>query len=54
MTMRSGESFLAMVRGTFDYVSDKLALPDNPEQVQHQFLLQQWRDIEDMLVERGR
>ena len=36
-----------------EYFSDKLAVHDNPEQIQHQFLLQQWRDIEMMLVERG-
>jgi hypothetical protein len=35
------------------YFSDEIARPDNPEQVQHHFLLQQWRDIEGMLVERG-
>jgi hypothetical protein len=29
------------------------ALPNFPGRVQDQFLLQQWRKIEDMLVERG-
>jgi hypothetical protein len=53
ITMRSGFSFLAMVRGTVKEFSDKVALPDNPDQVQHQFVLQQWRAIEEMLVERG-
>jgi hypothetical protein len=53
ITARSGESFLAKVRCTVECFSDKVALTDNPEQVQHEFLLQQWRDIEDMLVERS-
>jgi hypothetical protein len=46
-------SFLAEVRFILTDISFKVALPDNPEQVQHKFLLQQWRDIEEMLVERG-
>jgi hypothetical protein len=50
---RSGESFLVKVRRTIKYFSDRIALLDNPEMVQHQLLLQQWRDIEEMLVERG-
>jgi hypothetical protein len=53
MTTRSGFSFLAMVRFTVQETSDKIAHPDNPDQVQHQFLLQQWRTIEEMLVQRG-
>jgi hypothetical protein len=50
---RSGESFLAKLRKAVNLFSRLAADPDNPEQVQHQFLLQQWRDIEEMLVERG-
>jgi ankyrin repeat protein len=53
ITTRSGESFLARVRIAVKYFSNKIARPDNPEQVQHQFLLQQWTEIEEMLVERG-
>jgi hypothetical protein len=53
ITLRSGESFPTRVRHSIKYFSDFIALPDNPEQLQHQFLLQQWREIEDMLVERG-
>jgi hypothetical protein len=53
ITKRSGFSFLAMVRGTVEEFSDKVALPDNPDRVQHEFVLQQWRAIEEMLVERG-
>jgi hypothetical protein len=52
ITERSGESFLVMVRKTVTTFSDKVALPDNPRLVQDQFQLQQWRDIEEMLVER--
>jgi hypothetical protein len=53
ITNRSGESFLTRVRRTVMYFSDKVVLHDNPKQVQHQILLQQWRHIEEMLVERG-
>jgi hypothetical protein len=53
ITTRSGESFLARVRIAVKYFSYKIARPDNPEQVQHEFLLQQWTEIEEMLVERG-
>jgi hypothetical protein len=47
---QSGQSFLARVRLTMTEISDQIALPDNPDTVQHQFLLQQWRGIEEMLV----
>jgi hypothetical protein len=53
ITTRSGASFLAKVRSTITEFSDKISLPDNPDQVQHRFLLQQWRGIEEMLEERG-
>jgi hypothetical protein len=53
ITRRYGESFLDRVRLTVAEFSDKVALPDNPCQVQDQFQIQQWRDIEEMLVERG-
>jgi hypothetical protein len=52
ITNRFGESFLAGVRSLITAFSDKVALPDNPDRVQHQFAIQQWRDIEKMLVER--
>jgi hypothetical protein len=42
---RSGASFLAGVR-------EIIALPDNPGRIQEEFLLQQWREFEEMLVER--
>jgi hypothetical protein len=53
ITTRSGASFLALVRFFITSFSDDVALPDKPDQVQHQFLLRQWREIEEMLVERG-
>jgi hypothetical protein len=53
ITTRSGCSFPSMVRIIITDFSEKIALPDNPQQIQRQFLLQQWIDIEEMLVERG-
>jgi ankyrin repeat protein len=53
ITTRSGASFLAIVRLEITNFSDQIALPDNPYQVQAHFLLQQWREIEKMLVEKG-
>jgi hypothetical protein len=53
ITYGSGESFLDGVRLTIATLSERVALPDNPRQVQDQFRLQQWREIEEMLVERG-
>jgi hypothetical protein len=50
---RSGFSFLAKVREVVAYFSVLITLPDNPDRVKDQFVLQQWREIEDMLVERG-
>jgi hypothetical protein len=52
ITTQSGASFLARVRESVVYCSDN-ARPGNPARVQHQFLLRQWREIEEMLVERG-
>jgi hypothetical protein len=53
ITSRSGASFLDVVRFTITKMSDNIAGPDDPDRVQDQFLLQQWREIEEMLVERG-
>jgi hypothetical protein len=52
ITIRSGASFPARVRKAIEYYSEEIALPDNPNRVQHQFLLRQWREIEEMLMER--
>ena len=49
----SGESFLVKVRGATGAFSMSVTFRDNPLLVQHQFLLQQWGDIEEMLVEKG-
>jgi hypothetical protein len=53
ITSRSGASFLARVRLYVKNFSDQSVRPDNPDRTQHQFLLRQWREIEEMLVERG-
>ena len=53
ITTGSGVSFLAFVRSGIRLYSGLIAEPNNPEQVPHQFLLQQWRDIEELLVEKG-
>jgi hypothetical protein len=53
MTTRSRASFLANLRSTITIHSDKIALPYNPDRLQHQFVLQQWRAIEEMLVENS-
>jgi hypothetical protein len=53
ITTQSGASFLARVRSVITD-SSYIAPPGNPDpdQIQHHFLLQQWRDIEEILVER--
>jgi hypothetical protein len=53
ITIPSEPSFLARVRLTISLFSDHIALPNNADQVQLEFQLQQWRVIEVMLVERG-
>jgi ankyrin repeat protein len=53
ITARSGASFLAKVREAIKEISKKDARPGNPDRVQHQLLLRQWGEIEEMLVERG-
>jgi hypothetical protein len=53
ITSGSGASFLTRIRIDSDNIFSKIGGPDNPDQVQDQFLLRQWREIEDMLVERG-
>jgi hypothetical protein len=53
ITDRSGDSFLAVVRTSVEYFSALIARPDDPDRVQNKFLLQQWRDIEEMLMARN-
>jgi hypothetical protein len=53
ITTRSRASILAIVRFAITEISDKISVPDNPERVHHQFLLQQMREIEEMLVGAG-
>jgi hypothetical protein len=51
ITDQSGESFLVRVRSLITAFSDQIAPATG--QVQHQFLHQQWRVIEELLVESG-
>jgi hypothetical protein len=53
ITNRAGVTFFDMVHSAIDDLSDKVALPECPDRAKHAFLLQQWREIEQMLVERG-
>jgi hypothetical protein len=46
ITARIGASFLAFVCHVVKECSWYAALPDSPNQVQDQLLLQQWREIE--------
>jgi hypothetical protein len=51
---RTGATLLDMVRSTIEDCSDQNALPDHPDQqVKYTFLIQQCREIETMLLERG-
>jgi hypothetical protein len=52
-TPQSEASFLTVVKMVITDYTDEVTLPNNPDQVQHQFMLQQWHDIEEMLVNRG-
>jgi hypothetical protein len=52
ITSLSGASFLADAREAVECLSHHVALPDNADRAKHQFLLQQWREIEAMLVAR--
>jgi hypothetical protein len=53
ITDQTGATLLDMVRSTIEDFSDHAALPDCPDRTKNVFLLQQWHDIEKMLVERG-
>jgi hypothetical protein len=53
ISTRSGIFFLDMVRFTIMDFSSKIGQPDNSNQVQDQFLLRQWREIEEMLVKKS-
>jgi hypothetical protein len=52
LTNRSGWSFLALVRSTITDVSVEVARPDSLDRLVDQFLFRQWREIEEMLMER--
>jgi hypothetical protein len=54
ITAESRVAFLASIRSLMIDLTNDLAWPEyNPEGVQTRFLLQQWREIEDMMVEGG-
>jgi hypothetical protein len=53
ITASSGASFLAYVRLAIEHSADQVSLPDNPDMVKDRFVLQQWREIEETLVERA-
>jgi hypothetical protein len=53
ITTPAGASFLASVRKTITAFSKAVAQPDNPYRLQQQFAIQQWREIEEMLVKKG-
>jgi hypothetical protein len=53
ITNRSGEIFLFWVRQTIKDFSNIIAIPVNPKKIQHEFLLRQWREIEEVLAEGG-
>jgi hypothetical protein len=56
ITNQAGATLLDMVHCTIEELSDPAAPPDPDDpnqQVKNAFLLQQWREIEKMLVERG-
>jgi hypothetical protein len=50
---RAGETLLDMLQSTIEDFFHRAELHDSPDQrVKHAFLLQQWREIGEMLVER--
>jgi hypothetical protein len=50
---QSGNSMSALVRKVIEKKSGEVDLPENPRRAEDQFVLQQWREVEEMLVERG-
>jgi hypothetical protein len=50
ITTQSGGSYMFSVRVI---VTSYIARPDHPRRVQDQLMLQQWREVQMMLVERG-
>jgi hypothetical protein len=52
ITTSSGVSFLAAVRDAVEDLSDEVALQDIADRAQHHLLIQQWYEIEEILVAR--
>jgi hypothetical protein len=53
VTTQSEASFYVRVLNTLLYFLEQVKIPDNPDRVQHQFLVQQWREIKEMLMVKG-
>jgi hypothetical protein len=54
ITTHDHAAFLHFVQMNIEKYSDEIALnPNIPDRVQQQLLLQQWRDVEEMAVEKG-
>jgi hypothetical protein len=62
ITNQFGASFLALVRAMVkaifeptaaEFLTDEVAIPDNLEREKNEFLLRQWREVEEMLMEKG-
>jgi hypothetical protein len=53
ITNRAGLTLFDLVHSTIENFSAQAELHDNAERVKRAFLLEQWREIEQMLVERG-
>jgi hypothetical protein len=47
----TGETFLASVKDAVQYLSDQTV--DHPDHIQQTLMLQQWREVEEILVEKG-
>jgi hypothetical protein len=50
---KSGRTVLALVRMVIEELSDEVDSLENPRRAEDQFVLQQWRENEDMLMEKG-
>jgi hypothetical protein len=50
---QSGNSMSALVRKVIEKKSGEVDLPENPRRAEDQFVLQHWREVEEMLVEKG-
>jgi hypothetical protein len=49
----SGRTVLDLVRMVIEELSDEVNSLENPRRAEDQFVLQQWREVEEMLMEKG-